>query len=829
MELDLYHQKRDFKKTPEPHGRVHREQNYLFIIQKHAASHLHYDFRLELDGVLKSWAIPKGPCLDPKIKRLAVHVEDHPIEYGSFEGIIPKGEYGGGTVMLWDEGTWIPLDKDPAKAYEKGHLRFELDAKKLHGRWDLIRFKREEKSWFLIKYNDESAKSLDDYDITVEKPDSVKTEQSMDEIAENYENIWSGKGSEKANKKPRKKSIDELIPLTLEKSAFPKKISPELATLVDKPPQGSEWLHEVKFDGYRIIAFKDNQSICLMSRNHIEWTKNFNNVVQALKKLPVKRAIFDGEVVLLDESYRSSFQLLQNAMKADKEYPFIYNIFDLLYYEQFSLKNLPLVQRKAILEKLLFAASSILRYSDHIIGRGQEVFEKSCQLGLEGIISKNANSTYQEKRAKSWLKIKCIQRQEFVIGGYSKPKGTRQYFRSLFLGFFNEEGELVYSGNVGTGFTEASLKEVFEELQKNLCDGNPFDTIPSGSKEATWVKPKLVAEIEFSEWTSEGKLRHPSFKGLRKDKKASLIKREEKVPVKKLRVRKPKTNKITLSNPEKILYAKDNITKQDLFNYYDEISSFILPFIKNRPLTLVRCPNGYEKCFYQRHFYKSTPKELCAIPIANKSDNESEQYIYLKDKAGLLSLVQIGVLEIHPWGSQIDNVECPDMITFDLDPGPDVLWKKVVMAAFEIKKHLEEFKLKCFVKTTGGKGLHIVIPIQPEYDWAKVKNFTSVFVAFLEKINPDVYITNMAKAKRKGKIFVDYLRNQRGATAISAYSTRARLHAPVATPLHWDELTDDINDTSYNIHTLPLRLKKLKGDPWKEFWTIKQSLRLKEL
>ncbi|ASQ46581.1 DNA ligase D [Legionella clemsonensis] len=599
--------------------------------------------------------------------------------------------------------------------------------------------------------------------------------------------------------------------------------------MVDKPPQGSQWLHEVKIDGYRIIAFKDGHSIRLMSRNHIDWTNKFKNVIKSLQTLPVERAVFDGEVTLLDDKKQSNFQRLQNAMKGDKDYPFYYYIFDLLYYEKFNLKNLSLLQRKEILAKVLATAPSTLRYSDHIISNGEEVFKKSCELGLEGIISKHAESTYLEKRSKSWVKVKCSQRQEFIIGGYLPPQRSRQYFRSLFLGVFNEEGDLVYSGNVGTGFTQASLKEVYTELQKVVSEKSPFNSIPPEAKKATWVKPTLVAEIEFSQWTSEGKLRHPSFKGLRKDKLASTVKREE-MPMKAIEKKSLSfRRKVIISNPEKILYKKDKITKQDLFDYYNEISDFILPYVMNRPLTLVRCPESYEDCFFQKHYYKSTPKALYAIPIKNKSDDDIDEYIYLKDKEGLLSLVQMGVLEIHPWGSRIDKLECPDMITIDLDPGIDVSWKEIVKAAFEVKKHLDAFKLTSFVKTTGGKGLHVVVPIRPEYNWEKVKNFSHVFVEFLEQLNPKAYVTNMAKEKRKGKIFVDYLRNQRGATAISAYSTRARLHAPVATPIHWDELTDNFNDTFYTIHTLPLRLKKLKEDPWKEFWRIKQSLRLDKL
>lgn len=830
MSLDLYHKKRDFNKTPEPKGgKVLSKSKNLFIIQKHAAHHLHYDFRLELNGVLKSWAIPKGPCLDPKVKRLAIHVEDHPVEYGYFEGIIPKEEYGGGTVMLWDQGRWRSLDGDPGKAYSKGHLRFELEAKKLKGRWDLIQFKKnDDKSWFLIKYRDDYAKSLADYNITIEEPNSVMTGQSINEIAENYDHIWRNKKSEMVI---NKRLIKKLLPPDLSESAFPETISPQLATLVEKPPQGDEWLHEIKFDGYRIIAFKNGKSIKLMSRNNIDWTKNFNNIVAEMKKLSIKQVIFDGEIVLLDENQLSNFQLLQNAIKSDKELPFIYYIFDLLYIDKFNTMSLPLLERKKILECLLPSANQTLRYSDHLIAHGDEIFEKSCGLGLEGIISKNVHSVYKGIRSKSWLKVKCIKRQEFIIGGYLKPqKGReRQYFRSLLLGVFNENNELIYCGNVGTGFTEASLEEIFEELQKNITNKNPFNEKPAGVKNVIWVKPKLVAEIEFTEWTNEGKLRHPSFKGLRNDKKASTVKKE--TAVKKIVATPPIKNKLPtkISNPDKVLYKEDNITKQDLFNYYDEISDFILPYLKNRLLTLVRCPDDYKHCFYQKHIDNFVPKGLHPFPLKSKHEKGVKQYSYLEDKEGLMSLVQMGVLEIHPWGSTIDAIEYPDVITFDLDPAPDVPWKKVVKAAFEIKKHLELYQLTCFVKTTGGKGLHVVVPIQPEYEWGEVKNFAYVFVKFLERMNPDAYVSKMTKTKRRGKIFVDYLRNQRGATAISAYSSRARIHAPVATPIHWDELTHDIKDTFFTIQTLPLRIKKLDDDPWEEFWEIKQSLRLDKL
>lgn len=819
MSLDSYHKKRDFKKTAEPKGRVHKTKNSLFVIQKHAASHLHYDFRLELEGVLKSWAVPKGPSLDPKVKRLAIHVEDHPIEYGTFEGIIPKGEYGGGTVMLWDEGKWHSLDEDPVKAYQKGHLRFELNAKKLQGRWDLIRFK--EKEWFLIKYKDQFAKSEEDYDITKEESLSVLHHQSMEEISLHYDGIWTQEGY-----KP--KLINSELKAKLgSPNPFPKNIAVQLATLVDKAPLGDEWLHEVKFDGYRMIAMKKGRQVQFISRNEKEWTNEFKSLIPDIQKLPLTNGIFDGEIVVLDKNSRSNFQLLQNAIKSEKSVHFYYYIFDLLYLENYDLRCLPLIERKTILASLLEEAPLSIKYSNHLVGQGKEMLERSCDFGLEGIVSKRVDSSYIGKRSKSWLKIKCSHRQEFVVGGFSEPKRSREYFGSLYLGVFNDKGELVFTGNVGTGFTAASLKAVYEELKPLIRKKNPFTTVPPQAKVATWVEPKLIVEVEFSQWTQDGRLRHPSFKGLRMDKKPKEVKAEKETSIEAIKSKASSPNSLKLTHPEKILYKEDKLSKQDLYHYYDEISDHILPYISHRPLTLVRCPSGYEDCFYQKHLDKSA-KKLHSVAVTNKKGNV-EQYMYLDNKAGLLNLVQMGVLEIHPWGSKIEQLEYPDIVIFDLDPGPEVEWKMVVAAAFDIKEQLSQYQLRSFVKTTGGKGLHIVIPVKPEYHWDEVKNFTRIFAEFLEKRSPEKYLSNMAKAKRKGKIFVDYLRNQQDATAIAPFSTRARLHAPVATPLSWDELSDNFADNFYTIRTLPQRLAELKADPWKEFWTIRQFLRLDEL
>jgi bifunctional non-homologous end joining protein LigD len=832
MGLTQYHKKRDFTQTSEPKGKVKSTSSHLFIIQKHAASHLHYDFRIELQGVLKSWAVPKGPCLDPRVKRLAIQVEDHPLEYGSFEGIIPKGHYGGGTVMLWDKGTWESLDANPYKAYEQGHLRFNLHAEKLNGRWDLIRFK-DEKNWFLIKHKDEYARDQEDYEITEALDKSVKSQYSMEEIAHQYEAIWNKEGLHKVkHKKKLKKTTRKstiILPKGLKKSKFPEFIYPQLAMLVNKPPEGSEWIHEIKFDGYRILSFKNGSEVLLKSRNNKDWTQSLFSIAQAVSQLPFDQMILDGEVVFLDPDGRSDFQLLQNSLKSKKRPPLIYFLFDLLYFEGYDLRNLTLIERKSILKNILSNSIPSLHYSEHIVNEGKELYIHSCNYALEGIVSKRGDGKYLSIRSPEWLKIKCLKRQEFVIGGYTDPQGGRAHFGSLFLGVYNKEGTLDFTGNVGTGFKEKTLKDIYLLLLKNKHSSNPFNVNPPGYSKAHWVHPNLVCEIEFTEWSDEGRLRHPVFKGLRLDKKASEVVYEQAIPVEKVIKYSPtrEESQFKITNPNKILYPEDKITKQDLLSYYETISDYILPYLLLRPLTLVRCPSHYKECFYQRHYNKTTPKEL--HPIQDPQDKKKEQYLYLNDKEGLLDLVQMGVLEIHPWGSRIDHLEQPDIIVIDLDPAPDVSWSKVVSAAKEVREHLAQYQLISFVKSTGGKGLHVVIPIQPEYDWNEVKEFTHVFVQFLEKIKPQDYISKMTKSKRGGKIFIDYLRNQRTATAIAAYSTRARIHAPVSTPLSWDELSNRIEDTMYTIKTLPKRLEQLKEDPWTEFWQIKQSLRLNEL
>lgn len=812
MTLDAYRKKRNFKKTPEPKGKIPAPSGQLYVMQKHAASHLHYDLRLQLDGVLKSWAVPKGPCLDPDVKRLAIAVEDHPVAYGSFQGIIPKGEYGGGTVMLWDEGSWHPLDEDPRAALATGHLRFLIDGKKLKGQWDLIRFR--DKQWFLRKHRDGWAKALTDYDITTAEPLSILSGQTMAEISAEAPAIWHSKST--ATKKKTEFSLEEPC------SPFPQAPTVMLATLVNQPPTGEDWLYEVKWDGYRILALKQGGNVTLLSRRHHDWTAKFPDIVAALKSLAVANAIFDGEIVVLDANSRSDFQLLQNALQTIQNKQFYFYIFDLLYLEKWDLRQKPFIERKKYLKKLLNDNNSSLKFSAHLNGDGSAIFKKICSYGLEGIIAKKSASIYDGKRSKNWLKIKCNKRQEFLICGYTLPQGNRDFFGALYLGFYNEKKELTYAGKVGTGFNDESLAFIYKKMLKLRCKKNPFIINPPGVKTAVWIKPVLIAEIEFSEWTSENRLRHPSFKGLRDDKEVCSITKESVFDMNEEGAMA--AEKTTLTHKDKLLYPEDNISKKEIYAYYEKISSYILPYIRNRPLTLVRCPQDYQHCFYQKHLQKNS-SGLHNIILSN-NDDKQEEGIYLVEKKGLLSLAQMAALEIHPWGSTIQNLHNPDIIIFDLDPGPDVPWKTLVEYALLVKEELEQIKLQVFVKTTGGKGLHLVLPIVAEYDWEIIKKFTHTFVVYLEKKNPHIFVSNMAKSKRHGKIFIDYLRNQWQATAVAPFSLRARAQAPVATPVFWHELTKDYYDTFYTIRSIEKRLNALKKDPWHDFFIIKQRLPL---
>ena len=914
MGLKEYRRKRQFDRTPEPAGGKARSNGHSFVIQKHAASHLHYDFRLEMDGVLKSWAVPKGPSLDPSVKRLAVQVEDHPIEYGGFEGTIPEGQYGGGTVLLWDRGTWEPVG-DAERGLKAGKLKFHLDGEKLHGGWMLVRSHmpggKEGRQWLLIKERDDDAQATKKGDIVDKRPLSVATGRDLDQIATDADATWDSskpsrsrtqkstsrnepaksKRSKSTRRTARKRSgkppaalVKELASLDgARHKAMPRTVEVQLATLTEQAPQGEDWIHEIKFDGYRMICRIDHGKIELISRNDQNWTSRLQSVVQAVESFPASQAILDGEVVAMNAEGISDFQTLQNVFRAGGTAELRFYAFDLLYLEGYDLRGVRLDERKRILKQLFERVDSErLLFSDDIQGEGAAFFEKACDLKLEGIISKRRDRPYAPGRGYDWLKVKCSHTEEFVIGGFTDPAGTRQGFGALLVGTHNKDGELIYAGKVGTGFDHRTLGALLKQMQALEQEESPFADFQrrtGPARNAHWIKPTLVAQLTYGNRTRDGRLRHASFQGLREDKPAEDVMPDKAVPVEKA-VRKAgrgKSNRrtaaskttaspqessrarktaasparvrshsrstkssavesiegydpqkeefagIRLTSPDKPLDVETGITKLEYAAYLRDVADWILPHVKNRPLALVRCPEGRAKqCFYQKHPSPGTPDALRRVPIREK--DEVEDYVVVDDVAGLVSLAQVGAIEIHAWGSQADALETPDRLIFDLDPDPSVPWKRVVDGAREVREFLKALKLKSFVKTTGGKGLHVVVPIKPEHDWDTVKDFCKRVADSIVTAAPDRYTSNMSKAARKGLIFVDYLRNGRGSTAIVPYSTRARPQMTVAVPLKWRELSPRIKSDHFHLRNVRRRLASLRSDPWEEMARTSQSL-----
>jgi bifunctional non-homologous end joining protein LigD len=884
MPLATYHKKRRFNKTPEPKGvkpRPARGRALSFVIQKHAASHLHYDFRLEMDGVLKSWAVPKGPSLDPDVKALAIQVEDHPLEYGTFEGIIPAGEYGGGTVMLWDRGTWsLEQGDDPVAAMNAGKLHVTLDGEKLHGSWLLIRLSRGsggKPQWLLRKQRDEFAKASSEYDIREKEAHSVASDRTMEQIADNADRTWKSGRATKTRKRtaaPKSKPAraksstkSTLDPASIDGATaapIPKDLEPQLATLVDDPPTGDNWTHEVKFDGYRILAHINKGAVRLITRGGKDWTAKLGKLKDELADLPVDSAILDGELVALNDAGVSDFQELQNALKS-KRGTLAYYVFDLPYLSGTDLRRATLTDRRTLLRKLLSGRDSLVRFSEDIRGHGHDVFQHACKLAVEGIISKRADAPYESGRTRSWVKSKCASRQEMVIGGWSDPQGARSGFGSLLLGYYAGDN-LVYAGRVGTGFDDRTLRDIHKQLRALAQNKCPFTPPPETSerRDAHWVRPILVAEVGFTQWTRDGRLRHPTFSGLRQDKDPREVVREKAISAPKVsrkaaspRPIDPPTKRrsspsqakasnpaapphrskkasraastddptilgVTITHPDRILYTDQNVTKLRLAEYYQAIGDRMMPYVLHRPIVAVRCPAGMSgQCFFQKHFDESPPRGTHAVDIVESEG--PKPYLVVDDPAGLISLVQRGVLEMHIWGSLESDIERPDQLIFDLDPGPGIEWPDLVIAAKLVRKRLADLKLTSFVKTTGGKGLHLVLPLTPNAQWDDAKAFAKALADEVVAAEPDKYIATMSKAKRANKIFIDYLRNGRGATAIAPYSTRSRPGAHVATPLTWKEL-----DTARALPTFSLdeAVKHAKRDPWKNYKEVQSSQRL---
>jgi bifunctional non-homologous end joining protein LigD len=834
--LQKYWTKRNFGITSEPKGVVTRPGKALsFVVQKHAARRLHYDFRLELDGTLKSWAVPKGPSLDPADKRMAVHVEDHPLAYATFEGVIPPGQYGAGTVIVWDRGVWIP-DGDPREGYRQGKLKFELHGEKLQGRWTLVRMRgrgnERQEPWLLIKERDETARPAAEYDITEALPDSVNANNGAQAAAK------PARGSTTVKKASKKRSADAVaLPDGARKVKLPLALAPQLALLADSAPTKGDWIYEIKFDGYRVLARVDGSDVRLFTRRGHDWTSRLKHLAQAVAALKLPNGWIDGEIVIESGQGRTDFQALQNAFDAAATADIHYLVFDLPYYADHDLRQVPLRNRRNLLRQLMAAnTSSYLKFSEDFEADAGSLLEAACRLGLEGVIGKRADSPYVSTRSPTWIKLKCTQRQEFVIGGYTDPKGTRTGIGSLLLGVHDLQGHLIYSGNVGTGFDEKTLSDLHTKLSALKTSKAPFYQLPTSIK-GHWVSPKLVAEVSFGEWTNDGRIRHSVFHGLRTDKAPEKITKEEAVtpedaPVKRTAVKGKSTKTaaaatalgVKISHGERVIDASTGLTKLDLVRYYESVADYMLPHLKGRPTSLVRGPSGIGgQLFFQKHV------DTLRIPGVNELDPSflpgNPPMLEIATATALVHAAQLNVIEFHTWNATVKSIENPDRLLFDLDPGEGVQWRHVVEGTMLAKAFLDELKLKCFLKTSGGKGLHIVVPLSPVANWDEVKDFSEAIVVHLARTVPQRFVAKSGPKNRIGKIFIDYLRNTRGATTAAAFSARARPGLGVSMPLAWDELKDLKSASQWNITNAHARLKKQRIDPWQDYRRTRQTIK----
>jgi bifunctional non-homologous end joining protein LigD len=783
--LEKYNAKRDFAKTAEPEGRIAPGKGRRFMVQKHDATRLHWDFRLEIDGVLKSWAVTRGPSLDPNEKRLAVRTEDHPLSYADFEGTIPKGQYGGGTVMLWDDGQWAPIPGKSAKDLEKGHLHFTLQGERMQGEWLLIRLKPRGKekgeNWLLRKIDDGFAGATDALVETALT--SVKTGRTMQEIAEGVKPAKSAAKKKAGGKSP----------------GFQK---PQLATLVDAVPAGNQWLHEVKYDGYRALLSIGAGGAKVYTRTGLDWTDRFPGIAEAAGSLSGP-ALIDGEIVAFKDG-KPDFSSLQEALSMGGEGLTMF-AFDLLEADGEDLAKQPQLARKERLRALLGGADPRILYSEHVLGAGEKLFETMCREGYEGVVSKRADAPYRGTRTKAWLKTKCIRRQEFVILGWSPSTAKGRGFRSLLLGLNGPDG-LVYAGKVGTGFSTAMLHDLRERFDKIEAKKPAADVPRAEARGAHWVKPDLVAEIAFAEFTAENVVRHASFLGLREDKKASDVMAETPVAAPE-----PARSAIRISSRERVIFPGDDLTKGDLADYYLSVAPILLPWLANRPISLVRCPQGRARqCFFQKHDAGSFGEQVHHVDITEK-DGSLEPYLYVSDADGIMACVQMGTIEFHGWGSLVADVEKPDRLVFDLDPDEGLDFETVKKAAADLKDHLADIGLTSWPLLSGGKGVHVVVPLVPKAEWPEARSFCERFARALSEAEPDRFTANLKKVNRKGKIFIDYLRNQRGSTAVLPYVARAREGAPVAAPVTWTELRDIDSPKHFTIRDAAELLERATG------------------
>lgn len=795
MSLRKYTSKRRFDATSEPPGKIQRtkRKRLVFVVQEHHASQLHYDFRLELDGVLKSWAIPKGPSMNPEDHHLAVQVEDHPFEYRNFEGIIPEGNYGAGNVIIWDNGTYEPYHDSPndeatlRKGLKKGHLTFFLHGKKLKGEFALIKMRgSNDKSWLLVKKNDEFALAQD---ITRQSA-SVKSGRSAKDLGPPRHIQAFLKGQ------PVKK--------------HPWQVRPMLCTLIDKPFSQEGWLFEIKWDGYRAIASKENGQVELYSRLGNEFRDQYPVIVEAVRALK-HNVILDGEIVVLDQDGKPRFELLQNWRK-DYQGQLYYYVFDILWCDGHDVRGMPLVERKQLL-KAVISHDSFIRYSDHIETEGTELLKAMQEKGLEGMIAKEASSPYQENaRGASWLKVKTHQRQEVVIGGFTEPRGGRKYLGSLLSGVF-DKGKLVYVGHSGGGIPDTQRKLLRQKLDRIERKTSPFATPPLPNAPVHWTKPEIVAEMSFSEWTNDGRMRHPVYEGLRPDKKPRSVHREKPRSLTTLREETIMKGNVTFTHLDKVFFPKHHYTKGDVLEYYESVATFILPYLQGRPLSLLRQPSGIAgESFFQKNM-EHLPDWVPHTNIFSESNNQDLHWIVGGTLDTLRYIIQLGSIEVNPWNSRVGHLDTPDWLVIDLDP-EGATFKDVVKVARTVKEVCDEWKLSAYPKTSGQTGLHIYFPLGARYSYEQAKDFAHLIALEVNKRQPALTSVERSPAKRPHRIYLDFLQNRQGQTLAAPYSLRPTPDATVSTPLHWDEVTLSLQPTDFTIKNMARRLNKV-GDLWK--------------
>ena len=846
--LQKYRDKRNFEATPEPaEGGEANESERSFVVQKHWATRLHYDFRLELEGTMKSWAVPKGPSYDPADKRMAMPTEDHPIAYNRFEGTIPAGNYGAGRVIIWDKGTWVPLE-DPRQGMREGKLKFELRGHKLRGHWTLVRMKGRgngrEDPWLLIKERDAFARPVTEFSVVDEMPDSV---QSLEDRPGAAPGARPAAPAAAASPGP---------PEGARPAALPAALQPELAVLVDEPPaKPGDWIFEIKFDGYRMLARVEGGAIALLTRNGNDWTSRLPGLLKALRSMELPDGWYDGEIIMPGQDVPADFQALQRAFDSQRTDQIVYYLFDLPYCAGQDLREVPLWERRAVLQRIVQRKPHPgVRFSEVFDVPPQEMLESACRLGLEGVIAKRRDSAYLGRRSTDWIKLKCKLRQEFVIGGWTDPQGARTGIGSLLLGVHGDDGKLRYAGNVGTGFNETALRDLRRRLDALAAERKPFDAGTGLPRAAHWVKPQLVCEVSFGEWTRDGKVRHSVFHGLCSDKPAEAVGEEpvlHEPPADRPAAQPRKSTKkaaaknaaaarapaappatataavslpptLRVSNPQRIVDPHSGITKIELVRYYALVAPLMMAHLQDRPIAMLRAPDGIEgQLFFQKHLDRY--KMAGIVPLAPEIFPGHPPMVKIANPEGLLSAAQMNVVEIHTWNGVVRTMDRPDRMTFDIDPGEGVTWAQIQEAAQLVRALLDELGLPCFLKTSGGKGLHVVVPLKPRLDWDTVKDFSQAVVQHLSRMLPDRFVAKSGPKNRVGRIFIDYLRNGYGATTVCAWSARARPGLGISVPVGWDELQGLKGGAHWTVATVHTRLDR-GNDPWSGYEASRATL-----